>query len=212
MKTIIVVLFAGMAGALAAQTVPPIPKPPVPMSPVPRPDMPTVPTPQPTSAPMVPVPPSATQAIQMPQGAAVGQVFEGTWSATGRRQTLSTQAGLPAVTVQLSGSLTVRTPAQLSRGFRGEVIGFDDGSGLIVGRVVWTDESGDRIYSALSGDSLTSDGRPMFGTITGGTGRYTGFTGEYEFRWQHVITSEGSSISGRAVDMRGRVRPMGSGQ
>ena len=148
----------------------------------------------------------------MPQGAAVGQVFEGTWSASGRRQTLSTEAGHPAVTIQLSGALSVRTPAQMSRGFRGEVIGFDDGAGFIVGRVVWTDDRGDRIYSVLEGEALTSDGRPMFGTITGGTGRYTGFTGEYEFKWQHVIADGGSSISGRAIDMRGRVRPRGTAQ
>jgi len=39
----------------------------------------------------------------------------------------------------------------LSGGFRGEVIGFDDGEGLSVGRSVWTDESGDQLFSRVKG-------------------------------------------------------------
>ena len=75
--------------------------------------------------------------------------------------------------------------------------------------MVWTDERGDRIFSGIYGDALASAGRQMRGTITGGTGRYAGFTGEYEFRWQHLITVEGNAVNGRAVDLRGRVRSSG---
>ena len=138
-----------------------------------------------------------------------GQTFEGTWSASGQRQTLPTEAGQPAVTVQLSGAVTITTGAGLSRGFRGEVIGFDDGAGLIAGRVVWTDEKGDRIFSVLKGEALAA-GRQMRGTITGGTGRYAGIAGEYEFRWQYLIAAEGSLVNGRAIDLRGRVRAGGT--
>jgi len=38
--------------------------------------------------------------------------------------------------------------------FRGEVIGFDDGSGVTVLRGVWTDGHGDRIFSQLKGDTV----------------------------------------------------------
>ena len=103
----------------------------------------------------------------------------------GRRQSLPTEAGQPAVTVQLSGAVTVTTRRRLSRGFRGEVIGFDDGAGLIAGRVVWTDDRGDRIFSVLKGDAPIGPAAGRCGTITGGTGRYAGVTGEYEFRWQY---------------------------
>ena len=157
------------------------------------------------SAQTVPAPP-VSSAAQGAAPAASGQAFEGTWSATGQRQTLPTEDGDLAVTVQLSGAVAITTGAGLSRGFRGEVIGFDDGAGLVAGRVVWTDERGDRIFSALNGEGLAAAGRQMRGTIVGGTGRYAGVTGEYEFRWHYLIAAEGSVVNGRAVDLRGRVR------
>ncbi len=52
----------------------------------------------------------------------------------------------------------------------------------------------------------------MRGTITGGTGRYAGITGEYEFRWQYLIAAEGDVVHGRAVDLRGSVRGGPRGQ
>jgi hypothetical protein len=150
---------------------------------------------------------------QQPQPAASeGQVFEGTWAASGQRQRLPTEAGPPAATVQLSGAVTIRTGTGISRGFRGEVVGFDDGVGSMAGRAVWTDDRGDRIFSVLRGNALAAAGRQMSGTITGGTGRYAGFTGEYQFHWQYLVSAEDTLISGRAVDLRGRVRPGGSGR
>src|SRR5262249_60618999 len=49
-------------------------------------------------------------------------------------------------------------------------------------------------------------GRHITGTITGGTGRWNGVTGEYEFTWQYVVSGDGASIQGRSVDLRGRLR------
>jgi hypothetical protein len=164
-KIVVVLLFAGLVAAVAAQTVSP--------------------------------------------AVAAGQAFEATWSASGERQTLTIEAGHPAVTVQLSGAVTITPGAGLGRGFRGEFIGFDDGAGLVAGRAVWTDDRGDRIFSVLAGEALTSDGRPLVATITGGTGRYAGVTGAYLFRWQYLIAAEGSHVNGRAVDLRGRVSGQG---
>jgi hypothetical protein len=48
-------------------------------------------------------------------------------------------------------------------------------------------------------------GSHVVGTITGGTGRYAGVTGEYELRWQYVIETDEGTISGRAVGLKGRV-------
>jgi hypothetical protein len=155
-----------------------------------------------------PVPPAAP-AAQTPDPASPGQAFEGTWTAAGERQTLPLEDGHPAATVQLSGAVAITAGAGLSRGFRGEVIGFDDGAGVILGRAVWTDDKGDRIFSVLKGEALTAAGRLLHGTITGGTGRYAGITGEYEFRWQYLIAAEGSHVNGRAVDLRGRVSGQG---
>ena len=114
------------------------------------------------------------------------------------------------MTVQLSGAVSITTGTGLGRGFRGEAIGFDDGGGLAAGSVVWTDDRGDRIFSVLRGEAMAAAGRQMRGTITGGSGRYTGFAGEYEFTWQHVITTDGNAVNGRAIDLRGRVQAGGS--
>jgi hypothetical protein len=50
------------------------------------------------------------------------------------------------------------------------------------------------------------DGNRIAGTFTGGTGRYAGVTGDYTFRWQYVLESEDGSLSGRAIDLKGRAR------
>jgi hypothetical protein len=133
------------------------------------------------------------------------RAFEGTLSASGQRQTLPTESARPAVTVQLSGAVAITAGEGLSRGYRGEVIGFDDGAGLAVGRAVWTDDRGDRIFSRITGDTVAS-GRRIAGVITGGTGRYAGITGDYSFDWQYVVEAEAGTIQGRAVGLRGRYR------
>jgi hypothetical protein len=96
----------------------------------------------------------------------------------------------------------------LSRGFHGQAIGFDDGQGASLGRAVWTDERGDRIFSRLRGEPLQT-GRRLTGTITGGTGRYAGLEGEYSLTWQYVVAGESDAIQGRAIGLTGRFRRAG---
>jgi len=139
------------------------------------------------------------------------RAFEGTWSASGQRQVLPTVSGRPAGTFQLSGALALTSGEGLSRGFRGEAIGFDDGSGVLAGQCVWTDERGDRVYSQLKGETVAT-GRRVTGTVVGGTGRYAGLTGEFTFEWQYVVEGESGAISGRATGLRGRVRGGGAAQ
>ena len=100
--------------------------------------------------------------------------------------------------------------AGLSRGFRGEAIGYDNGAGVLVGHCVWTDERGDRVYSQLRSETVAT-GRLVTGTVVGGTGRYAGLTGEFTFEWQYVVEGEGGAFSGRTTGLRGRVRG-GTGQ
>ena len=131
--------------------------------------------------------------------------FQGTWSANGQRQVLPTETGQPAAVVRISGAIMLQDASGLSSGFRGEAIGFDDGRMFSVGRAVWTDGRGDRIFSELKGEALQT-GRRISGTFTGGTGRYAGLTGDYELTWQYVVSSEGEIVQGRATDLRGRFR------
>ena len=140
--------------------------------------------------------------------------FGGTWSAVGRRQTLRTEGDRPAATIQLSGAVVLTSPAgsrgpgrsgDLSSAFRAEAIGFDDGDQVSAGRAMWTDARGDVVFSVLKGERLAT-GRRIAGTITGGTGRYAGLTGDWELTWQFVVETEEGEVQGRAADLRGRFR------
>jgi hypothetical protein len=133
------------------------------------------------------------------------RAFDGSWSAAGQRQNIPTESGHPASIAHLSGAVVLSNGSGVVAGFTGEAIGFDDGSSQTTGRAVWTDSAGDHVFSTLRGGPLEK-GRRISGTITGGTGRWAGVTGDYELSWQYVVSSEADSIQGRAVDLRGRFR------
>jgi hypothetical protein len=133
------------------------------------------------------------------------RTFQGSWSAVGQRQTLPIEGGRFAAIVQLSGAVVLTDPSGTMAGFQADAIGFDDGGALSAGRAVWTDARGDRLFSALRGDTLQT-GRHIVGTITGGTGRYGGVTGEYTLTWQYVVAGEDNVVQGRTVDLKGRFR------
>jgi hypothetical protein len=130
--------------------------------------------------------------------------FTGSWNASGTRRVLALGAGRHASLVDLQGAMLLAGPGRPGVGFRAEVIALvDSGTGL-VGRGVWTDESGDRVFSELTGEGTAAKNR-ITGSILGGTGRYAGATGAYEFSWQYVIEAEDDRIQGRAMDLKGRV-------
>jgi hypothetical protein len=136
--------------------------------------------------------------------AAVDAAFDGSWSATGRRQTLPTETGRAAAITSLSGAIVLKNADGGAAGFQAEAIGFDDGA-TSSGRAVWTDSRGDRVFSTLSGEAL-QQGRRVTGTITGGTGRFAGVTGEYALTWQYAVADESDVVHGRSNDLRGRIR------
>jgi hypothetical protein len=133
------------------------------------------------------------------------QRFAGSWNATGQRQSLPTESGRHATILSLSGAVVLTGAAGLGRGFRSEVIGFYDGGTRSVGRWVWTDDRGDRIFGTLTGDPVQT-GRRVDGTITGGSGRYAGIVGEFSFTWQYVVNAEDGIVQGRSSGLEGRFR------
>jgi hypothetical protein len=135
--------------------------------------------------------------------------FEGSWAISGQRQTVPAEGGATAAVFAASGAVALAKADGLSHGFRGEAVTFDDGLGVSLGRAVWTDEHGDRLFSRLKGEPLEA-GKRIVGTITGGTGRYAGLEGEYSFTWQYVLSAEEGVIQGRAVGLQGRVRRKGT--
>jgi hypothetical protein len=131
--------------------------------------------------------------------------FGGTWTATGMRRSLQLESDHRAAIFHLTGSLQLTGAQRPAVGFKAEAIGMSDGAAGMQGRCVWTDERGDEVFSELKGEAVAAGNR-ITGTITGGTGRYAGVSGEYRFEWQYVVEAEDGTVSGRAVGLVGRAR------
>jgi len=135
--------------------------------------------------------------------------FEGSWNATGTRKSISLGQGRQSSIIDLHGTMLLTGEGRPGVGFRADVIGLVDSDTGFVGRGVWTDERGEKVFCELTGEG-TKDSNRIEGTIVGGTGRYAGVTGSFGFSWEYVIESEGGAIQGRAVGLKGRFRPASS--
>jgi hypothetical protein len=131
--------------------------------------------------------------------------FTATWTLSGPREVLPTEGDRDASIVNLTGPLVLTGGEGLGRGLLGEVIGYDDGGRLLLGRAVLTDDHGDRIFCTVSAQPIGT-GRLATATITGGTGRFTGLEGTFTLAWQYVVDPEKGAVSGRAVNIEGRTR------
>ena len=130
--------------------------------------------------------------------------FTGSWNAAGSRRTISLGAERRASILDLSGTMLLAGAKRPGVGFRSEVIALVDSNTGLVGRSVWTDERGDQVFSELQGEG-TAEHNHITGKFLGGTGRYAGASGSYEFSWQWVMEAEDGAIQGRAIDLKGRV-------
>ncbi|HQR44480.1 MAG TPA: hypothetical protein PK598_00505 [Thermoanaerobaculia bacterium] len=137
--------------------------------------------------------------------------FTAAWTLQGTRQLLPAGGVRPAALIHVSGPFTVTGGEGLGRGFLGEVFAFDDGEALLVGRMVFTDEKGDRIFCSARAEALET-GRKATATITGGTGRYARLEGSFTLRWQYVVAAESGEIGGRFTDIEGRTRVASPGR
>ena len=153
-------------------------------------------------------------AAETPLPAAPGEwrEFQGSWNAAGSRHSIPLGTGRRGSIIELRGTLLLRGAGRPGVGFRSEVIALVDSETGLVGRSVWTDERGNQVFSELEGEGTAAQNR-IAGTILGGTGRYAGATGDYEFSWHFVIEAEDGSIQGSTDGLKGRVRlgPPGPG-
>lgn len=131
--------------------------------------------------------------------------FEGSWTAAGSVRTIALGGSRQASLADLRGTLELAGPSRPALGFRGDAIALADNVSGMVGRAAWTDEHGDQVFSEIRGGG-PSKGSHVSGTFIGGTGRYAGATGNYEFTWQYVLAAEDGTVQGRAVGLKGRVR------
>ena len=148
----------------------------------------------------------ATQSPRPAAAAGEGLEFEGSWNGAGSRHTISLGGERVGSIVDLKGTMLLAGAGRPGVGFQSEVIGLVDSATGFQGRSVWTDERGDQVFSELQGEGTAAKNR-ITGTILSGTGRYAGVTGSYEFSWQWVMEAEDGAVQGRAVDLKGRVRP-----
>jgi hypothetical protein len=131
--------------------------------------------------------------------------FQGTWIASGNRQTIRLGADRRASIANLSGSLVLSGSSRPGLGFLADAVVLSDTTTGMVGRAVWTDDRGDQVYSELKGEG-TATGSKISGTFVGGTGRYQGAVGSYDFVWRFVMDTEDGAVQGQSVGLNGRIR------
>jgi hypothetical protein len=110
-----------------------------------------------------------------------------------------------ATIATLGGSLFLSGPSRPGVGFRANAVLLEDTVTGIVGRAVWTDSRGDELFSNLE-RAGGARGSTIFGTFRGGTGRYAGATGTYQFSWRFQIATEDGTVQGQSEGFSGRVR------
>jgi hypothetical protein len=147
----------------------------------------------------------ASSPSEAPPAGGEWREFQGTLTATGARHTLRLGGDRRSSIADLEGSLLLAGPSRPATGFRAEAIVFNDSAAGMVGRSAWTDERGDQVFSELRGEG-TATGNRIVGTFIGGTGRYAGATGTYEFSWRFVLETEDGTVQGQSIGLSGRVR------
>lgn len=131
--------------------------------------------------------------------------FRGLWVATGTRQSIPLGHDRQASVATFDGTLMLSGAGRPNLGFRASAIVLNDTRTGMVGRAVWTDERGDQAYSELRGEA-TASGNRIAGSFLGGTGRYAGATGTYEFSWRFLLESDEGTVQGQSEGLTGRVR------
>jgi hypothetical protein len=123
----------------------------------------------------------------------------------GSRHGINLGSDRRASIADFDGTLLLTGDARPAVGFRAEAIVLNDSATGMIGRAVWTDQNGDQAYSELKGQG-TATGNSIVGTFLGGTGRYRGATGTYEFSWRFVLEAEDGTVQGQSSGLKGRVR------
>jgi hypothetical protein len=131
--------------------------------------------------------------------------FSGTWTAAGSRQVIGLGGDRRASVADYSGTLMLYGTSRPALGFRAEAVVLNDSATGMIGRAVWTDDTDNNIYSELRGET-TPAGSRIVGTFVGGSGRYKGATGTYEFSWLFLLETEDGIVQGQSMGLSGKVR------
>jgi|SRR6516162_1763878 len=145
----------------------------------------------------------ASQPSEMPASSAGWHEFTGTWIASGSRNNLRLDGDRRASVATFDGSLVLAGPSKPAVGFRAQALVFNDTATGTIGRAVWTDERGNRVFSELKGPGGAAS--KIVGIFVGGTGPYVGATGTYAFSWRFLVESEGGTVQGQSSGLNGRI-------
>lgn len=131
--------------------------------------------------------------------------FKGSWTATGTAQTLDLGESRSASILRLRGTIVAESTGGLARALQSDCVGLrlQDGDMSGIGRCVWTDSDGDRVFSEVTG-ALAGEVSKVHGLFVGGTGKYTGLEGAYELKWRYFrgVEEEGT-IHGYSASLTG---------
>ena len=115
--------------------------------------------------------------------------ISGGFQATAHRE-IDTGPGRKAMVYSVLGSLGLKLGAEAPRPLSAECLGFDEHGEAYptvgTGRCVWKDAQGDAIFVSIA----TSGDRNVY-TVTGGTGKWSGASGEIQSSFTYLPAPEG---------------------
>ena len=132
--------------------------------------------------------------------------FDGRWDVVGKAQRIELGGERTVTVAKFEGAIVLTGQARgLSRGFRAECVGLQDQKTGGLGRCVWKDRFDHEIWSEIESDSPGSGtARKSRGKMVGGTGKFEGISGEFEFDWVYMAPASGEgNVRGYATQIAG---------
>lgn len=130
--------------------------------------------------------------------------FDGRWDLVGKAQKIELGDERTVTVVKFEGAIVLTGHQRgLSRGFRTECVGLQDPKTGGLGRCVWKDRFDHEIWSEIESDSVGST-RKSRGRLVGGTGKFEGISGSFEFEWVYMTpASKEGPVRGYATEIAG---------
>lgn len=130
--------------------------------------------------------------------------FDGRWEVVGKAQKIDLGESRTVSVAKFQGAVVLTGQARgLARGFRADCVGMQDQKTGGIGRCVWKDRFDHEIWSEISSASL-GVARQSHGVFVGGTGKFEGIEGEFEFEWIYMMpASEEGTVHGRTTNISG---------
>ena len=131
--------------------------------------------------------------------------FNAYWTVSGNIHILEF-LGSTAAAGGHEGNVVLNTSEGSVPGFDTDCVAFTDERIGGIGRCVWTGSMGDQIFVELKSSGPAGFGLTK-GTFVGGTGRYDGIQGGFQFEWNYSVSrGKDATFDGHTLRMSGRYR------